>query len=88
VIAWIPPGLLLAVPLSLLLAQLLHTFWHSGRYRYRIVLALTIVGVALGQAWDGLGLPAVRMGQLDLLPAIVFAIAMQSLARRLSLRLR
>jgi len=86
-LAWIPPGLLLAVPFTLLLAQLLHTLWHTGRCRYRAVLLLTVAGVALGQAWDVLGLPAVRLGQLDLLPAILFATAFQAFARRLSLRL-
>lgn len=83
----IPPGLLLAVPLTLLLAQLLHALWHNGRCRYRAVLVLTAVGVALGQLWDVVGLPALRLGQLDMVPAIPFAIALQSVARRLSLRL-
>ena len=86
-LGWVPPGLLLAVPFTLLLAQLLHTLWHSGRCRYLAVLILTAAGVALGQLWDLLGLPALRLGQLDLLPAILFAILLQSLARRLSLRL-
>lgn len=86
-IALVPPGLLLAVPFTLLLAQLLHALWHSGRCRYRAVLLLTVAGVVLGQAWDVVGLPAVRLGQLDLLPAILFAIGLQSFGRRLSLRL-
>jgi len=87
VIGWVPPALLLAVPFTLLLAQLLHTFWHTGRCRYRAVLLLTVAGVALGQVWDVVGLPSVRLGQLDLLPAIVFAIGLQPFGRRLSLRL-
>jgi hypothetical protein len=85
--ALIPPGLLLAVPVTLLLAQLLHALWHSGRCRYRAVLVLTVAGVALGQLWDVVGLPAMRLGQLDLLPAILFAIGLQPFGRRLSLRL-
>ncbi len=32
-------------------------------------------------------LPAVRLGQVDLLPAVLFAIALQTQARRLTLRL-
>jgi hypothetical protein len=87
VIGVVPPGLLLAVPLTLLLAQLLHAFWHTGRCRYRAVLLLTVAGVALGQLWDVAGLPAVRLGQLNLLPAILFAIGLQPFGRRLSLRL-
>jgi hypothetical protein len=86
-IAWVPPGLLVAVPFTLLVAQLLHALWHTGRCRYLAVLLLTVAGVALGQVWDVVGLPAVRLGQLDLLPAIVFAIGLQAFGRRLSLRL-
>jgi hypothetical protein len=85
--AWLPPGLILGVVLTLLLAQLLHALWHNGRTRYLAVLILTAAGVLLGQLWDVLGLPALRMGQLDLLPAVLFAIALQLLARRLTLRL-
>ena len=87
VLGWVPPGLLLAVPLTLLLAQLLHALWHNGRCRYLAVLILTATGVLLGQLWDGLGLPVVRLGQLNLLPAVLFATALQPLGRRLSLRL-
>jgi hypothetical protein len=86
-IGWVPPGLLLAVPLTLLLAQFLHTLGLGGRRRYLAVLILTSAGVLLGQAWDVLGLPSARLGQLNLLPAIVFAMALQMLARRLTLRL-
>ncbi|HEY4028383.1 MAG TPA: hypothetical protein VGO86_18295 [Candidatus Dormibacteraeota bacterium] len=86
-IGWVPPGLLLAAPFTLLLAQLLHTVWHDSRRRYRAVLVLTAAGVLLGQGWDVIGLPALRLGQLNLLPAILFAAALQMLARRLTLRL-
>jgi hypothetical protein len=87
-IAWVgAPGLLLAVPFTLLLAQALHALWHGGRCRYPAVLVLTVAGVLLGQVWDVLGLPALRLGQLDLLPAVLFATALQPLGRRLSLRL-
>lgn len=87
VVGLVPPGLLLAVPFTLLLAQLLHALWHSGRCRYRAVLLLTVAGVALGQVWDVVGLPALRLGQLNMLPAILFAIGLQPFGRRLSLRL-
>jgi hypothetical protein len=82
-----PPGLLLGVPVTLLLAQLLHALWHHGRCRYVSVLILTAAGVLLGQLWDVLGLPSARLGQLDLLPAIPFAVVLQTLARRLPLPL-
>ncbi len=86
-IGWLPPGLVLAVPLTLLLAQLLHVLWHAGRCRYLAVLILTTAGILLGQAWDALGLPGLRLGQLNLLPALLFATALQPLGRRLTLRL-
>jgi hypothetical protein len=86
-IALVPPGLLLAVPFTLLLAQLLHALWHSGRCRYRAVLLLTVAGVALGEVWDAVGLPALRLGELNVFPAILFAIGLQPFGRRLSLRL-
>lgn len=86
-IAWIPPGVVLGVVFTLLLAQLLHALWHNGRCAYLAVLILTVAGVLLGQLWDELGLPALRLGQLNLLPAVVFAIALQVLGRRLTLRL-
>jgi hypothetical protein len=87
ILGLVPPGLVLGVVLTLLLAQLLHALWHNGRCAYLAVLILTAAGVLLGQVWDVLGLPAVRLGQLDLLPAVVFAIALQVLGRRLTLRL-
>ncbi|HXM58076.1 MAG TPA: hypothetical protein VOB72_21945 [Candidatus Dormibacteraeota bacterium] len=85
--AWFPPGLVLGVALTLLLTQLLHALWHNGRTRYLAVLILTTAGVLLGQLWDAVGLPALRMGQLDVLPAVLFAVGLQLLARRLTLRL-
>ena len=84
---WIPPGLVLGTAFTLLLAQLLHALWHHGRCRYLAVLILTAAGVLLGQLWDVLGLPALRIGQLNLLPAVLFATALQVLGRRLTLRL-
>jgi len=85
--AWIPPGLVLGLVLTLLLAQLLHALWHNGRCRYLVVLLLTAGGVLLGQLWDVLGLPGLRLGQVNLLPAVLFATALQALSRRLTLRL-
>jgi hypothetical protein len=86
-IGWAPPALLIGPVLVLLLAQVLHSLWHGGRCRYLAVLVLTIAGVLLGQLWDVVGLPALRMGQLDLVPAVLFATALQPLGSRLSLRL-
>jgi hypothetical protein len=87
VTSWAPPALVLGPVFVLLLAQVLHALSPGGRRRYPAVLALTVAGVLLGQLWDVLGLPAARVGQLDLLPAVLFATALQPLGGRLSLRL-
>jgi hypothetical protein len=84
---WIPPGLLLGVALVLVLAQVFHVAWHSPLRRYRVVLLLTAAGVLAGQLWETLGLPGLRAGEVDLLPAALFAAALQSLARRVTLLL-
>ena len=87
-LGWVPPGLVLGVGVTLLLAQIFHAGWYrTTRRRYLAVLLLTAVGVLAGQGWDALGLPSVHLGQLNLLPAIVFAAALQPLAQRLTLRL-
>ena len=45
------------------------------------MLLLTALGVGLGELWDVLGLPSLRLGQANLLPAILFAFLLQPLAR-------
>ncbi len=77
----IPPGLVVAVFLVLILSAAFYAALPYRRRRYVPILVTTAVGVALGQLWDYLGLPALRLGQANLLPAIVFALAMQPLAR-------
>ena len=42
---------------------------------------MTALGFGLGQLWDFLGLPAARLGQANVLPATVFALLLQPLAR-------
>jgi len=42
---------------------------------------MTAAGFGLGQLWDYLGLPSVRMGQVAVVPAVVFALLLQPLAR-------
>jgi hypothetical protein len=51
------------------------------RRAYIPILVTTVAGVGLGQLWDFLGLPSLRLGQANLLPAAVFALALQLLAR-------
>jgi hypothetical protein len=85
----IPPGLLIGLLLVLALSQLFYAFWPYARRSYLLALLLTALGVLMGQGWDALGLPALRLGQANLLPAVLFALALQPLADRLpSLPLR
>ena len=84
----LPPALILDLLMILILSQLLYAFFPYRRRAYLPVLLLTALGVALGQLWDVLGLPAYRVGGANLLPALLFVLALQPLARRLPIRFR
>jgi hypothetical protein len=81
-VSWLP-GLVIAALLVLILSQLLYAFAPYRHRDYRMILALTGLGVALGQLWDYVGLPALRLGEANVLPALVFALGFQPLADRL-----
>jgi hypothetical protein len=81
-VSWLP-GLILAVLVILILSQLLYAFAPYRRRDYPMILGLTALGVGLGQLWDFLGLPALRLGEANMLPALVFALGLQPLADRL-----
>jgi len=80
-VTFIPPGLIVSVLLVLIVSQLCFALLPYRRRAYVPVLLMTAVGFGLGQLWDFLGLPAVRLGQANLLPAVVFALLLQPLAR-------
>ena len=84
----VPPALIIDLLMILIVSQLLYAFFPYRRRAYLPVLLLTALGVALGQLWDVLGLPAYRMGGANLLPALLFVLALQPLARRLPIRFR
>src|SRR5262249_57910496 len=86
-LSWVPPGLVLGAALVLLLAQLFHSLLHHGRRPYVPVLLLTLAGMSAGQLWDVLGLPGLPLGQVTLLPALLFATALQPLVKPLTVRL-
>ena len=65
----------------LIFSQLFYAFLPYRRRAYLPVLAMTVLGFALGQLWDYLGLPSLRLGQANVLPAILFALLLQPLAR-------
>jgi len=78
---YIPPGLIVALLLILIASQLFFAVLPFRRRAYIPVLVMTALGFALGQAWDYLGLPSLRLGQANLLPALGFALLLQPLAR-------
>ena len=80
---WPAPGLIVAALVVLIVSQLLYVFAPYRRRRYVPILLLTAIGVALGQLWDYAGLPAFRLGETNLLPGLVFALALQPLADRI-----
>src|SRR5437868_15524515 len=80
-LSFIPPGLIVAVLLVLIVSQLCYAFLPYRRRAYIPILVTTAIGFGLGQAWDFLGLPSLRLGQADLLPGLVFALLLQPLAR-------
>jgi hypothetical protein len=77
----IPPGLVVSVLAVLIISQLSYAFLPYRRRAYLPILAVTVLGFVLGQLWDFLGLPSLRLGQANVLPAILFALLLQPLAR-------
>jgi hypothetical protein len=77
----IPPGLIVGVLLVLIVSQLCYAFLPYRRRAYPPILLMTAIGFGLGQLWDLLGLPSWRLGEADVLPALVFALLLQPLAR-------
>ena len=77
----VPPGLVVALLAVLILSQLFYAFLPYRRRSYVRILVMTAIGFGLGQLWDYLGLPSARMGQANVLPAVVFALLLQPLAR-------
>jgi hypothetical protein len=77
----IPPGLILIVLFTLVASAVFYAALPYRRRSYMPILVMTAIGFALGQAWDFVGFPAWRLGQANVLPAVVFALALQPLAR-------
>src|ERR1700680_3708935 len=77
----IPPGLIVAALAVLIVSLVFYAFMPYRRRRYVPILIVTAAGFALGQVWDYLGVPSLRLGQADMIPAIAFALLLQPLAR-------
>jgi hypothetical protein len=81
VVRLVPPGLIVGVLAVLILSQLFFAFLPYRRRAYLPILLMTAIGFALGQFWDFIGLSSLRLGQANMLPAVVFALLLQPLAR-------
>jgi hypothetical protein len=77
----VPPGLIVAALAILIVSQLFFAFVPYRRRAYLPILLMTALGFGLGQLWDYIGLPSLRMGQANLVPAVLFALLLQPLAR-------
>jgi hypothetical protein len=77
----IPPGLILAVLFVLILSAAFYAALPYRRRAYVPILVMTAAGFALGEVWDYVGLPSIRVGQANLLPAAALALLLQPLAR-------
>jgi hypothetical protein len=77
----IPPGLILLVLFTLVASAVFYAALPYRRRAFLPILVMTAAGFALGQGWDYVDLPAWRLGQANVLPAVLFALALQPLAR-------
>lgn len=83
VIELLRPGYLVAVLLTLVVSQLCYAFLPYRRRRYLLVLLLAAIGMLLGEIWGALGLPALQLGDANLVPGLPLAVVLQLLADRL-----
>ena len=81
VLKLVPPGLILAVLFVLILSAVFYAALPYRRRAYVPILVMTALGFGLGQAWDYVGLPSIRVGQANLLPAVLFALLLQPAVR-------
>ena len=78
---FIPPGLILLVLFTVIASSAFYAALPYRRRAFVPILAMTALGFALGQGWDYIGLPALRFGQANVVPAVLFALGLQPLAR-------
>jgi len=81
IVRLIPPGLIVAGLALFIFSLVFYALLPYRRRAYVPILLMTAAGIALGQLWDFLGLPSLRLGQANMLPALPFALLLQPLAR-------
>lgn len=79
----IPPALVTDALLALVISHVCYAFLPYRRRSYLYVLLLCGAGMVLGQGWNALDLPAVRLGDAAVIPGALFALVLQPLAGRL-----
>lgn len=77
VVQAIRPGYIVGVLVVLITSQLLYALWPYRRRRYLVTLVTTTIGFVLGQLWAVTGLPALQLGDVNILPGLVFAVLAQ-----------
>ena len=82
------PAILLAPLFALIASQLFYAFWPYSKRNYAGVLVLSAAGFALGELWQFLDLPSLHLGEGNILPALIFAAALQPLAPRVPIHFR
>jgi hypothetical protein len=80
-VSFIPPGLIVSVLLVLITSQLFYAGLPFRRRSYLSILVMSALGFAAGQLWDFIGLPSLRLGEANVVPAILFALLLQPLGR-------
>ncbi len=80
------PGYLLVILLILAVSALCYAFLPYRRRRFLLILLLAAVGMLLGEIWAALGLPALNLGDANLIPGIPLAVLLQLLEDRLQPR--
>jgi hypothetical protein len=77
----VPPGLILILLFTVVSAAAFYAALPYRRRAFVPILVMCGLGFALGQGWDYVGLPALRFGQANILPGLLFALALQPLTR-------
>jgi hypothetical protein len=78
---FIPPALILLVLFTVVATAVFYAALPYKRRALVPILLMTALGFALGQGWDYIGLPALRFGQANVVPGMLFALALQLLVR-------